>query len=381
MEETKPKKKSLAFKDNQITQVKGQVISRDPCTELQAKIITYIASQVKDGDTQETPYTLKIDRFFNMMNEEKEHIAGSYYKKIQKSLKELRKLGLELELQTDTGETYCKGFSFFSEYNHFYQQGTIELFLHKEVIKLYSNFKSEFTAINVVEMMSLKGKYSIPLYEFLLSWRGLTKTKCTTEKLRQVLAIPPKKYQMTYNFFNRCVHPTLEEINDKTELNVEMIPTKSYRNEIQEIEFKLSLKTKKPRQVSETEQLLLDNGITPAVAKNLILNNSEKKIKGNYEYIKTNIAQGKMKKPDNIAGLIHTAIKEDWAHIESEDLFTSQLEKEIEAEKQSKAQKQKDFLAKQKRFLEEEEQKKEPHQIKDEFFKKKLREIENKKMI
>lgn len=331
---TDEKKAVLAFKDNQVTQVKGKVTKKDICTEMQSKIITYVASMVREGDTSTTPYRIKVSDFIKMIDDKQEYVRGGYYDLIKRSLYNLRKLGIELTTITeDTNEVVVTQLGYILKSKYYTRQGFIELFLYDEMIEFYTKYDNNFTKINIKNMMKLKGKYAVPVYEFLLSWRGAKKFICTIEDIRKALGIEAKRYKETRNFLTRCLYPSIKEINDKTELIVNLKSAKTYRQEVKEIEFSLKMKTEMPRIIGESEQLLLDNGISPETAKNLALNNSQEKIQGNYHYLKEKIANNKIPRTNNIAGLLITAIKDDWANIES-DLFCSNLEKELSEKKE-----------------------------------------------
>jgi hypothetical protein len=193
--------------------------------------------------------------------------------------------------------------------------------------------------IDVATVMRLRGKYTIPLYEFLLSWRGAKVVTCSTDKLRQILSIPQNKYKKTRSIFEWCVYPALEEINDKSNIKVEMVPLEVYRKEIQKMEFRIEnndtpLEARKElmEPLNPIIALLIKTGVAEKVAKKISKDYSEKRIKENFEMTKKAKIAGLVK---NFSAFFVKAIKDDYARTEIGDLFGDQIIAE-EKEKQEK---------------------------------------------
>jgi plasmid replication initiation protein len=328
----------IAYKDNQLTQVSGKVINRDPCTEVQAKIITYLAAMVKKEHTINTIYSVDVSEFIKMMGTDE--LGGSQYNIIKKSLINFRKLGIDIETFDDSGIRHVKGFPFIYEYNYNVKEGKITFQLHEELIKLYSNYDYRFTMIDVATIMRLRGKYTIPLYEFLLSWCGAKTVTCTTEQLRKILSVPAEKYAKVRSFFEWCVYPAVEEINDKATIKVKIVPVEIYRRQIQKLEFEISPNTpteKLEQPLTEMEVLLIETGIKTEAARKIVESYSEKRIEGNFSLTKEAKIAGLVK---NFSAFLIKAIKEDYAHIEIGDLFGDQ----IVAEEKERRKKEQDAL-------------------------------------
>jgi plasmid replication initiation protein len=330
----------IAYKDNQVTQVEGRVIKRDSCTEIQAKIITYLAAMVKEGDTSDTIYAMDVSKFLRMINENSA-LGGSQYNIVKNNLAGLRKLGLDIQI-TVNNSTKIIGFPFIYKYEYDSKAGTINFQLHDELINFYSNYDRRFTMIDVSTIMRLQNKYAIPLYEFLLSWRGIKIINCTTDKLRKILSILPKKYERASSFFDYCVYPAIEEINDKTNIKIEMIAREMYRRQILKVEFRISANNT-PVEEREKEKLqeplrptvifLTDAGVIEKTARKIANIYSEKRIKGNFEYAKKVKLEGTVK---NFSAFLIKAIENDYAHVEINDLFGDQIVAEEKAHQEKK---------------------------------------------
>jgi plasmid replication initiation protein len=285
------------------------VIKRDPCTKTQTKMAIYLAAMVKESATSDTVYTMRINEFLKMVNENNAP-GGSSYNTVKKNLSDLRMRGLDIQITTVNEEIKVISIPFISKYKYISKRGIIDFKLDDEAINFYSNNNYCSTMFDVDMAMRMHGKYSILLYDFLLFWQKAKAVVCTTDKLKKVLSVPQKRYERTNSFFKWCIYPAIEEINNKTNIKIEMVPLKTYRREIQEVWFHILVNTN-----TTMVAALVETGLAERVAKKIAKDYSGKRIKGNFELTKQAKIAGFVK---NFPEFLVKAIKDDYAHIESD---------------------------------------------------------------
>ena len=105
--------------------------------------------------------------------------------------------------------------------------------------------KTQYTSYKIYYIMTMKSQYSIRLYEILKSVAGKELWYFDIENLKKIFMCE-EKYDRVNNFKQRIIEPAIEEINNKTDLNV----TYEYLNEgkkIVGIEFHISYKSNEDR--------------------------------------------------------------------------------------------------------------------------------------
>lgn len=104
------------------------------------------------------------------------------------------------------------------------------------------NLKQNFTQYEISNILAMKSKYSIRLYELLKSYAFIGEHTFSLEELKDMLQTA--EYTVYNNFKVRVLDVAVEEINKYTELNVGFRPIRSGRK-ITEISFEIDKKEQK----------------------------------------------------------------------------------------------------------------------------------------
>lgn len=104
--------------------------------------------------------------------------------------------------------------------------GYITMIFSDDVMPELIAQKQRFTYYYLNDISSLTSTYAHRLYQFLISWRGLSPAedgKRTTHKielneLRERLGVEPEKYKIINNFKKRVLDLAIEQINEHTNL-------------------------------------------------------------------------------------------------------------------------------------------------------------------
>src|SRR5699024_9711244 len=90
-------------------------------------------------------------------------------------------------------------------------------------------------------IMSLGSYYSIRFYEFFKKWERTGKWRVSLEHLKSLLGITQRSYEVYGNLKNRVIRPSIKELNEETDLMIELEEVKKGRQVI-ELIFKIKRK-------------------------------------------------------------------------------------------------------------------------------------------
>lgn len=116
-------------------------------------------------------------------------------------------------------------------------EGVVELRINKLIIPHFLWIKNDFSIYKLKNIMKLRKKYAIRLYEILNVYPRKRKQKFLVKELRTLLA-DSDSYKRFSSFESRVIMAGIEEINSKTDIFVTYTKTKRGRS-VWEIEFKI----------------------------------------------------------------------------------------------------------------------------------------------
>ena len=186
------------------------------------KIILYIISKIKPQETELNEYRIDLKTLCMILGIESK---GNY-----KYLKDVIK-GL-----------HDKSFWYYDEATKtdillsWIQKARIEYLSTEVVIKLDEDLKpyllqlsEKYTMYEFYNILAMKSKYSIRLYELLKSYANLGSIKISINDLKKMLHCEDK-YEIYNNFKKRIIIPAVNEINTYTDLQVEFDTWRTGRN-------------------------------------------------------------------------------------------------------------------------------------------------------
>lgn len=102
-----------------------------------------------------------------------------------------------------------------------YEDGYISVCFPDEVLIMLKAFDASnpFTKYKKENVLLLKGEYSIDLYHIAKKYEGMTTFQMTLEDYKLELGLP-KSYNRINNLKARALEPAIDEINEKTDINI-----------------------------------------------------------------------------------------------------------------------------------------------------------------
>lgn len=187
--------------------------SRYNLSTQQQKILLYLISRIKPDDETNTIYTFSIKDFAKVCGYDIS--SGYYYPLIKDDIKKLRDASSWIEIEK--GREVL--FSWLNTVEINRNSGEIKVSFHSTVVPYLFQLREKYTQYNLYQVLCLSHKYSIRLFEFLLSMRYKEIFEIDIETLKK--HIGAENYDKISHFKDRIFVPAINEINDYTELNIE----------------------------------------------------------------------------------------------------------------------------------------------------------------
>lgn len=268
------------------------------------RIILTLASTVQPTDEDFKPYNFSIKDFMELLGVEDKR----KYSKIPKITKELMQKVLEINQGDDIIQV-----AWLSSAHYRKGTGTVELEFSPKLKPFMLGLKEFYTSYRLKNVLELKGKYSIRMYEILKSNEFKKVAEIKIDELRKILKADKGSYLIYQNFKNRIIIQAQRELKEKTDISFDFDEIKTGRK-VTSLKFyiKSNEKSKIKEEIAaadslDPEEVPYDNSIKKVMA---IMNMHEiepieaKKIydaaKGNFEVIKKCYAYCCKKKVDNI---------------------------------------------------------------------------------
>jgi len=287
------------------------------------KIILTLASMVQPQDTEFKEYEFKIKDFIKLLGVE----GQNKYTELPKITKELKKKVFEIREGTDILQV-----SWLGGVRYKTKEGILILKLDSGLKPYMLELKELYISYKLDNILSLKSKYSIRIFEILKSNLFKKSIEIELEELKKMLGIKGKSYDVYQNLKNKVILQSQKELNKKTDINFEFeeIKTgrkvtslkfyihanKSIKSNIKAIDEVCTTTEGKPTNKEENRSTELVNEVK-TIFKEDITGIEAKSIldtaKGNISTIKEKYAQAQnVAKIINIVSWMLTAIKDDY---------------------------------------------------------------------
>jgi plasmid replication initiation protein len=121
-------------------------------------------------------------------------------------------------------------------------QGIVALRFSKDILPFISNVKANFTQYMLSEVSKMQGAYSVRVYELLVQYKTTGERSISIEDFRFMLDLGTR-YKQFNDLLKRVIAPSIEEINEQTDLKVTAEPQKIGRK-FTHIKFTIKQKPK-----------------------------------------------------------------------------------------------------------------------------------------
>jgi len=187
------------------------------------------------------------------------------YKQIQAAIKRIYDRSVRTEDKNRVTE-----FRWVSSRTYFKNEGRFRIAMTNEVMPYLTQLKGQFTQYQLRHISSFNSVHSIRIYELVTQYRSVGYREITVEDLKKWLQVE-ENYPRWDNFKNRVLTPSIAEINEKSDLSVEVEQIKRGRA-IHALHFTIKLKKAVQSTEKTTKSRLIYDVFAeiprPQVAKN-----------------------------------------------------------------------------------------------------------------
>lgn len=109
-------------------------------------------------------------------------------------------------------------------------QAKVEIIFAPAIIPLITRLEEQFTKYDIEQVRELSTGYSVRLYELLIAWRSTGKTPIIEiQDFRKKIGVLDSDYPRMFDFKKRVLEPAITQINEKTDIKVNMEQHKTGR--------------------------------------------------------------------------------------------------------------------------------------------------------
>ncbi|GAB6170511.1 replication initiation protein [Clostridium carnis] len=209
------------MKDDYLVTKSNKLIACNYDLSLQEqKIILTLASMVQPNDIEFKEYAFKIKEFMELLNIKDK----SKYVEVPKITKELMKKVLEIKEGNDLVQ-----FSWLSSARYKTGEGIVILKFDSSLKPYMLELKELYTSYKLSNILTLKSKYSIRIYELLKSNLYRKVIEFNIEDLKDMVGAKEKSYNVYQNFKNKVIIKAQKELKEKTDIQFEFEEIKTGR--------------------------------------------------------------------------------------------------------------------------------------------------------
>ena len=310
-------------KDYIVTKSNNLITSNYNLSVQEQKIILTLASMVQPQDENFKPYVFKIHDFMQLLGIE----SKTKYTEIPKITKELMQKVFEIK----RGNKLIQ-LAWLSSVEYEKGTGIVELEFSPKLKPYLLELKGLHTSYKLENILSLKSKYSIRLYEILKSNLFKNHIEIKLEDLKRMVGANEKAYDTYTNFKSKVIFQAQKELPLKTDISFEFEEIKTGRK-VTALKFDIKISKKstisnnpslfstaydevsttlteleEENPIKKIMDIMSDSEITTLEAKKLSdsANGDINKIKEKYA-----LAQN-VNKIDSVVGWMIKAIKDDY---------------------------------------------------------------------
>jgi plasmid replication initiation protein len=222
--ELQKNRNSLVVKDNRIIRNVRYSLSAQ-----EQKLIIYAVSKVVAEDKELKKISFKLNDYFNIVGSTN---SGKDYQRVKATIRELRNKSWWIK---DGDKEILFAWLDTARVNP--KTREIELTLSESLKPYLIDLKQNFTKYELINVLCLRSKYSIRLYEIYKSYLWLGRWEVYLDEFRELIDVKDKYLDFT-EFKRNVINPSIKEINRFTDLTITMETLKSGRN-IDKLIFKI----------------------------------------------------------------------------------------------------------------------------------------------
>ena len=222
----KKERNNLVVQSN--TLIRNLKAIKDDLTVSEQKLIVYMISKICADDKDFKTVSLNLSEYCQICGIKK---SGREYERIKQSIKNLRNKSWWIKNNNEEILFAWIDTAKIKRYK------TIELTISEPLKPYLLELTENFTKYELINVLCLRSKYSIRLYEIFKSYLWLGIWEISIEEFRELLNIQ-NKYSSFRELNRSVIIPTLKEINKFTDLQIN-VSTQKNGNKVDKLIFNI----------------------------------------------------------------------------------------------------------------------------------------------
>lgn len=186
--------------------------ARSKMTAAEMRMLVYTISKIEMGDKEFQPCEVAIADFCKVCD----ITPDAQYKNLREITARLR--GRTIELLDDDGDTIHQ-LGWLRRVTYYKGKGKIVLQLEEGLAPQLLELKKNFTSYGLINVLLLKSKYAMQIYELLKSYENIGLWQIDIDDFKKLLYA--ESYERYPDFRRKILEPSIEEINEKTDIYAE----------------------------------------------------------------------------------------------------------------------------------------------------------------
>ena len=241
--EVKINKKAVANIHNNLIQ------ARHKLTLEEIRLMDTIISFIQPDDEEFKRYKIPVSIFKEFYGTHRKDI----YNVVKRAVEGLLSKPIKIEGKNEKGKRIFEMFNFISYGRYEEGEGSFYIEIDRNFKPYLLQLKEFFTKIPIKYTYVLRSRYAIRLYELLKQYESTGFRVDSIDELKEMLGVEKNEYPRFDNFDRRVLKKAVEEINEKTDLEVSYRKKKTGRK-ITHIEFEIHSKKANEIEDIETEK-------------------------------------------------------------------------------------------------------------------------------
>jgi plasmid replication initiation protein len=175
------------------------------------RIILMLAACVQPDDGGLSSFRFKVSDLLQLIGTQG---GGNKYKAVHDTIYQL--MQRVLKIKQHNGDYSL--FNWLGSAHYYHGEGEFELRFDEGLRPYLLGLNKQYRAYQLGNLIQLKSKYSVRLYELLKQYEKIGKRYFEIEELRLALGIEEGEYVLSKNFKNRVLEPAAKELPKKTDL-------------------------------------------------------------------------------------------------------------------------------------------------------------------
>lgn len=179
------------------------------------------------GINANDPLIIHAESYINQFNV---HRNGAY-KALKDACDDLFARQFSYQSLSEKGNIQNHRSRWVSEVIYVEREAVVKLIFSPAIIPLITRLEEQFTKYDIEQVRELSTGYAVRLYEILIAWRSTGKTPIIEiQEFRQKLGVLHTEYKQMNDFKKRVLDPSINQINEKTDIKVKVEQHKTGRS-------------------------------------------------------------------------------------------------------------------------------------------------------